>query len=35
VDGEIAGELPAKVEAVPDALTLLVPPGLEERYRLK
>ena len=27
VDGEIAGALPAKVEIVPDALTLLVPPA--------
>ncbi len=28
VDGEIAGALPATVEIVPDALTLLMPPGL-------
>ena len=27
VDGELAGALPATVEIVPDALTLLVPPG--------
>jgi diacylglycerol kinase (ATP) len=27
VDGEIAGKLPAKIEIVPDALTLLTPPG--------
>ncbi len=27
VDGELAGELPASVEIVPDALTLLMPPG--------
>lgn len=27
VDGEFAGRLPATVEVVPDALTLLVPPG--------
>jgi diacylglycerol kinase (ATP) len=27
VDGELAGQLPAKVEIVPDALTLLAPPG--------
>lgn len=26
VDGEYAGRLPGKVEIVPDALTLLVPP---------
>lgn len=26
VDGELAGELPARVEIVPDALTLLMPP---------
>jgi YegS/Rv2252/BmrU family lipid kinase len=34
VDGELAGHLPATVEVVPDSLTLLIPPGLEERYRL-
>jgi diacylglycerol kinase family enzyme len=27
VDGEFAGRLPASVEIVPDALTLLIPPG--------
>jgi diacylglycerol kinase family enzyme len=27
VDGEYAGRLPARVEVVPDALTLLVPPA--------
>ncbi len=27
LDGELAGELPATFEVVPDALTLLVPPG--------
>ncbi|MCL4402010.1 MAG: hypothetical protein M1436_05010, partial [Acidobacteria bacterium] len=27
VDGELAGRLPAVIEVVPDALTLLVPPG--------
>jgi len=26
VDGEYAGRLPASVEIVPDALTLLIPP---------
>jgi diacylglycerol kinase family enzyme len=35
VDGELAGVAPASVEIVPDSLTLLVPPGLEERYRLR
>ena len=29
VDGELAGALPATVEIVPGALTLLVPPGLD------
>jgi YegS/Rv2252/BmrU family lipid kinase len=33
VDGELAGHLPATVAVVPDGLTLLIPPGLEERYR--
>jgi len=27
IDGEFAGRLPAEIEIVPDALTLLVPPG--------
>ena len=27
VDGELAGALPAKIEIVPDSLTLLMPPG--------
>jgi YegS/Rv2252/BmrU family lipid kinase len=27
IDGELAGHLPAEIEVVPDALTLLVPPG--------
>lgn len=31
VDGEYAGHLPASVEIVPDALTLLVPPGYPKR----
>ena len=29
VDGELTGRLPAKIEIVPDALTLLVPPGTD------
>jgi diacylglycerol kinase (ATP) len=29
VDGELAGQLPAKIEIVPDALTLLVPPAFQ------
>ena len=32
VDGEIAGELPATVEIVPDALTLLMPASVREMY---
>ena len=32
VDGEFAGHLPASVEIVPDALTLLVPPGFRARF---
>lgn len=28
-DGEVLGHLPAKMETIPDALTLLVPPGVE------
>jgi len=35
IDGELAGELPATVEIVKNSLTLLVPPGLEEQYRLR
>jgi YegS/Rv2252/BmrU family lipid kinase len=31
VDGEFAGHLPARVEIVPDALTLLMPPGFAHR----
>ena len=30
-DGELAGTLPARIEIVDDALTLLTPPGLAER----
>jgi diacylglycerol kinase (ATP) len=31
VDGEFAGHLPASVEIVPEALTLMIPPGYAER----
>jgi len=27
IDGEFAGRLPAEIRMVPDALTLMVPPG--------
>ncbi|MCP5116112.1 MAG: hypothetical protein GY953_35240 [bacterium] len=33
VDGELAGKLPASVEIVPDAVTLLMPGNIEQRYR--
>ena len=33
LDGEYAGHLPADIEAVPDALTLLVPPAFRGRDR--
>jgi diacylglycerol kinase family enzyme len=33
VDGEYAGLLPGSVEIVPDALTLLIPPGYLDRMR--
>jgi diacylglycerol kinase (ATP) len=33
VDGEFAGRLPASIELVPDALTLLVPPDYVRRVR--
>jgi diacylglycerol kinase (ATP) len=33
VDGELAGALPAKIEIVPDALTLMVPPGYAGRAK--
>ena len=33
VDGEFAGRLPATIEIVPDALTLLVPPAYARRFR--
>jgi len=32
VDGELAGKLPAKVEIVPDALTLLMPAEFREKF---
>jgi diacylglycerol kinase (ATP) len=32
VDGEFAGHLPAAVEIVPEALTLLIPPSYKEKY---
>ena len=32
IDGEIAGQLPATIEIVPDALTLMTPHDLEARY---
>jgi diacylglycerol kinase family enzyme len=35
VDGEYAGRLPASVEIVPDALTVLAPPGFASTDRLK
>jgi diacylglycerol kinase (ATP) len=34
-DGEFAGHLPARVEIVPDALTLLIPPEYVRRSRAK
>jgi diacylglycerol kinase family enzyme len=33
IDGELAGRLPATIEIVPDALTLMTPADLDERYR--
>lgn len=33
VDGELAGKLPAAIELIPDALTLLVPPKYMKRER--
>jgi len=35
VDGEFAGRLPAKLEIVPDALTLLIPPRYLELHRTR
>ena len=33
VDGEFAGRLPASLEIVPDALTLLIPPAYYRKHR--
>jgi diacylglycerol kinase (ATP) len=33
VDGEYAGKLPGSIEIVPDALTLLIPPGYLDRMK--
>ncbi len=33
IDGELAGKLPAKIEVVPNALTLLVPAAYLKRER--
>lgn len=33
VDGELAGRLPARIEIVPDALTLLAPPAYRRAHR--
>ncbi len=33
IDGEVAGHLPAQVRIVPDALTLLIPPGYQRHVR--
>jgi diacylglycerol kinase (ATP) len=35
VDGEFAGHLPAKIEIIDDALTLLVPAGYREKVCVK
>jgi diacylglycerol kinase (ATP) len=35
VDGELGGKLPARVDIVPDALTLLVPPEFVEREQAR
>lgn len=35
VDGELAGQLPARVEVMPNALTLLAPPDFRERIAVK
>jgi diacylglycerol kinase (ATP) len=34
LDGELAGQLPGRIDAVPSALTLLTPPDLPKRYGL-
>jgi len=33
VDGEVAGSLPATIELIPDALTLLMPASIADRFR--
>lgn len=33
IDGEFAGWLPAAIEIVPDAITLLTPPGFRAKTR--
>jgi diacylglycerol kinase (ATP) len=33
IDGEVVGHLPAQVKIVPDALTLLIPPGYRKNVR--
>jgi diacylglycerol kinase (ATP) len=35
IDGELAGQLPAEIRIVPDALTLLVPPEYERRMSVQ
>jgi diacylglycerol kinase family enzyme len=35
VDGEFAGHLPARIEIVPDALTLMIPADFRERLGLR
>ena len=34
LDGELAGQLPGRIESIPSALTLLTPPDLPQRYGL-
>ena len=34
LDGELAGQLPGRIESVLSALTLLTPPDLPQRYGL-
>ena len=33
IDGELAGQLPARIEIVPNALTLMTPADFDERYK--
>jgi len=33
IDGELAGQLPAEIRIVPDALTLLIPPEYEQKMK--